>query len=223
MFWKIKSSDDFNYLFLLITRILNIRRKRLSLIEKMLRIFVPFLLILCVNLSPLHDGRRQIITRVKNYLQQYDATTRSGENPNWLENSNKIGFGYNILAASPICFTGPCQMNEFTRSIFKLNYSSSVPGSCTNKLVPNNVELDCLPSGTQSINSEIIETINHLHTSITNKVEFSVGAQLKAISFSYKYSKETQRMIDNIVKNNQISIVSFSWFLHFKEFWSKII
>ncbi|CAF1449949.1 unnamed protein product [Rotaria magnacalcarata] len=174
----------------------------------MFRIFVLFLLLRAVNLSPLHDERRQIITRVKNYLQQYDTTTRSVENPNWLKGSSKVGFGYNLLAASPICFTGSCQTDEFTRAIFKLNYSSSITGSCTDKLVPNNVELDCLPPDTRNIDSEIIETVEHLETFTTKKVEFPIGAQFKANSFSYKHSKETQRMIDNIVKNNQVSILT---------------
>jgi hypothetical protein len=173
----------------------------------MLRFFVLILLFVPVKLSSLHDQRRQTIERVRLYLRQ-GTMARTFSSTNWLENSNKIGFGYNLLGGSPICYTGQCQMDRFTHSIFKLNYTSPAIGSCTNKLVPENVELDCLPSISQTFESENIETIEQLHKSISNKVDVSISAKFRGVEFSYGFSKETQYMIDNIVKKDQISIVS---------------
>jgi len=99
-------------------------------------------------------------------------------------------------------------MNEFTRPIFKLNYASAVPGSCTNKLVPDNVELDCIPTTSLEVDSEIMDTVEHVHTSISNKVKVSLGATYKSLAFSYSFSRETRKMLDNIVKSHQTSIVS---------------
>ena len=151
-----------------------------------------------MSLSPQHNERRQTIERVREYLRK--ANTRSSfRTVDWVENSNKIGFGYNLLAGSPICYSGSCQMDQFTHSIFKLNYSAAVIGSCTNKLVPNNVQLDCLPS--------IEQAIDQLKSSISNRVDISVGVKYKSVGFSYEFSKETRHMIDNIVKQHQTSIV----------------
>jgi hypothetical protein len=156
----------------------------------------------------LHNERLQTIERVRNYLQQFNIGPQIRAPNNWLSNSNKIGVGYNVLEGSPVCYTGACQMNEFTRSIFKLNYASSVPGSCTNELVPDNVELDCLPAASLKIDSEIMDTVEHVHTSISNKVKVSLGATYKSLAFSYSFSRETRKMLDNIVKSHQTSIVS---------------
>lgn len=161
----------------------------------------------CVSLSPQHNARRQLIERVREYLRSANARG-SFRTVDWLENSNKIGFGYNLLAGSPICYSGSCQMDEFTRSIFKLNYTSAAIGSCTNKLVPNHVDLDCVTSTVQTVESEIIDTIDQLHESISNRVEVSIGAKYKNIGFSYQFSKETRHMIDNIVKQHRTSVVS---------------
>lgn len=174
----------------------------------MLRITIVLLLLVSVDTTLLHEKRRLLIERMRLYLRQSEAATQYRGNSNWLPNSNTIGIGYNLLSASPICYTGACQMNEFTHSVFKLNYSSSHPGACTDKLVPNSVSLFCLPSVSQSTVSEIIETAEHLSHSISNKVETSIGAKILGISFSYKYSKQTQRMLDSIVKNHTSSIVS---------------
>lgn len=172
-----------------------------------LPICVTFLLVSFVTLSPLHDERRHIIQRVRNYLQRADVTSRALTTTNWLLNSNKIGFGYNLLSGSPVCYTDKCQMTGFTRSIFKLNYTSPVPGSCTDKLVPNYVELNCISGTSMKVDSEIIDTVEHLHNSISNKVQFSAGIKFKNVGFSYEYSKETRYMLDNIVKKHQTSIV----------------
>ncbi|CAF1177634.1 unnamed protein product, partial [Rotaria sordida] len=65
---------------------------------------------------------------------------------NWLSNSNKIGYGYNPIRGDPVCYTGDCHMSGFGRSIFQLDYTNPPQGSCTTKLIPKNVELDCIPS-----------------------------------------------------------------------------
>jgi hypothetical protein len=173
-----------------------------------LRLCVAFLLFLSVSSSPLHNERRQIIERVRSYLRQSAITPRVLDTIPTLENSNKISFGYNPLSGSPVCYTGECQMAGFTRSIFKLNYTLPVSGSCTTKLVPNNVDLDCVSTTSMKIDSEIIDTVEQLQKSISNKVQFSTGIKVKGVEFSYEYSKETRFMLDNIVKKHQTSIVS---------------
>ncbi|CAF1340921.1 unnamed protein product [Rotaria sordida] len=65
---------------------------------------------------------------------------------NWLPNSNKIAYGYNPIRGDPVCYTGDCHMSGFGRSIFQLDYTNPPQGSCTTKLIPKNVELDCIPS-----------------------------------------------------------------------------
>ncbi|CAF2752456.1 unnamed protein product [Rotaria sp. Silwood2] len=143
------------------------------------------------------------------------------ENSNiYLPNSNKIALGFNPLYGSPVCYTGACQMEGFGHPVFKLQYESSASGSCTNKLIPNFVALDCLPSAVTSASTEVISTLKQLSESISNKIEVSVGASYNAFSFSYTNSKETSYMVDNIVKNNltimytsaQVSQVKLSMF-----------
>jgi hypothetical protein len=99
-------------------------------------------------------------------------------------------------------------MAGFTRSIFKLNYRSPVPGSCTPKLVPDHVELDCLPATELHAGSETIATVEQLKKSISDKIEVSLSASYMIAAFSYSFSKETRYMIDNIVKRDTTSIVS---------------
>jgi hypothetical protein len=149
-----------------------------------LQCLTVFLLLDCVQLATLHDERRQIIEHVRNYLQKSDIALRQGlKTRSQLENSNKIDFVYNLLTDSPVCYTDECQMAGFTRSIFQLNYTSPVPESCTDKLVPDNVDIDCLPL-----------TL----TVISNKVEISIGTKYNGIGFSYRYSKDSQYMLDTI-------------------------
>jgi hypothetical protein len=182
-------------------------------ITMFLQYFVVFLHFLAVNLTSLHNEHRQTIERVEEYLRQFDMKVQIQIPSNYLPNSNKIGSGYDLLAGSPVCYTGACQMTEFTRSIFKLNYTSRAPGSCTNKLIPNNVDLDCIPSTSTKIVSEIIDTVEHVYRSVSNKAKVSVGAKFLAklisLAFSYSSSKETRTMLDNIVKRHQTSIVSY--------------
>lgn len=171
---------------------------------------IILLLLHSVLLTPLHDERRQIIERVRDYLQKSDIVSRKNAMPSLeLPNSNKISFGYNLRSGSPVCYTSACQMGGFTRSIFKLNYSSSAQGSCVDKLVPNNVDLDCRPLTSIEIENDMVDTVEKLHTSISNKIQMSVGIKYKNVGFSYTHSKETRYMLDTIVKNRQTSIVSY--------------
>ncbi|CAF3526942.1 unnamed protein product [Rotaria sp. Silwood2] len=159
------------------------------------------------------DKNLPINDQVQEYLDALDST-------NWLENSNKIGIGYNPLYGTPVCYTGSCQMEGFGRSIFKLNYLRPKPGTCTQKLIPENVDLDCLPSTTWDANTESISTLHELHESITNKVDAAGSGTYSTASFSYKTSVQTRYMVDNIVKKNtttmqttaQISYVKLSMF-----------
>jgi hypothetical protein len=114
-------------------------------------------------------------------------------------NSNKIGLGFNPVYGSPVCYTGVCQMEGFGHPVFKLEYQSSSPGACTDKLIPNFVSLDCLPSVVTSASTEIISTLKELSESISNKIDVSIGASYNAFSFSYTNSKETSYMVDTIV------------------------
>ncbi len=177
----------------------------------LLHYLIVFVLFHSVKLTSLHGERRETIERVRNYLRKFDVPSRrllsmSGG----LENSNKIGLGFNLLTGSPVCFTGECQMDGFTRPIFKLNYLSSVPGSCTDKLIPDNVDLDCIYGASMKIDSEIIDTVEELHKSISNRVQVSIGAVFRNVGFSYGYSRETRYILDTIFKKEQISIVSRS-------------
>ena len=173
------------------------------------RILILLLLTTQVNSSA--SERRQTIERVRNYLQQLDAKpklqSRMSIEPDELQNSNKIGLGYNLLTGSPVCYTGSCQMTGFMHPVFKLNYTSAIPGSCTSKLIPNHVQLDCLPSTSFSINSETIATVEQLKRSITDRIEISLSASYQMVAFSYSFSKETRYMIDNIVKRDTTSMV----------------
>lgn len=155
---------------------------------------------------------RETIERVRQYLEEMDTVsqsdTLSSARTNELENSNKIGLGYNLLAGSPVCYSGSCQMTEFMHPVFKLNYASVAPGSCTSKFVPDYVHLDCLPSTSISVRSETIATMEQLKESITNRIETSVGVSYSLFSFSYAFSKETRYMIDNIVQHDTTVVVS---------------
>ena len=175
-----------------------------------------FILLLALFVTPEVDSSspeyRQTIERVRIYLHrnvvkgrmETDTSTKT----NWLENSNKIGLGYHLLSGSPVCYTGACQMAGFMQPVFKLNYLSPATGSCTSKLVPDHIQLDCLPSTSLKVDSETISTVEQLKKSISNTIEMSISARYIVAAFSYSFLKETRYMIDNIVKRDTTSIVS---------------
>ena len=173
-------------------------------------ILIIFVMVIHGNSST--SERRQTIERVRQYLKEMDVmpqlNVQSIAETNELQNSNKIGLGYNLVTGSPVCYTGSCQMEGFMHPIFKLNYTSAISGSCTSKLIPDHVHLDCLPSTSLDVYSETITTIEQLTKSITDRITISVEASYIVVAFSYSFSKETRYMIDNIVKRDSTSIVS---------------
>ena len=147
--------------------------------------------------------------RVQNYFAALNSS-------NWLANSNKIGMGYNPLYGSPVCYTSSCQMEGFRRSIFKLQYLQPAIGSCTNKLIPEYVQLDCLPSATWNARTETIRTLQQLKESIMNKVGISVGGVIEGVLFSYRTSIETRYMVDNIIQKERTTMQTAADVSHVK-------
>ncbi|CAF1130715.1 unnamed protein product [Rotaria sordida] len=173
------------------------------------------------------NEKAKVYEKVGHYLRNYQLKTKQadGNSDDYYLNSNKIGLGFNPLYGSPFCYTVACQMEGFGHPVFKLQYESSSAGACTNKLIPKFVSFDCLSSVVTSANTEIINTLDQLHESISNKIEVSVGASYGAFSFSYTNSKEIRYMVDNIVKNemslfytsSHVSAVKLSMFEPFME------
>ncbi|CAF4126325.1 unnamed protein product [Rotaria magnacalcarata] len=137
-----------------------------------------------------------------------------------LSNSNKIGRGYNLLTGNPVCYTGTCQMEGFARPIFELNYNKKAQGTCTKALIPDNVDIDCLPSVEVQAGTEIISTLEQLQKSTMRGIEVSAGAKYQMASFSYTHSTQTNYMIDQLVKSNteviyttaKVSVIRLSMF-----------
>lgn len=118
-------------------------------------------------------------------------------------NSNKIGLGYNPLYGSPVCYTGTCQTDGYGHRLFNLNYTQQSQGSCTDQLLPAHVLMLCLPSIEVDAGTEIIDTLDQLQKSTMKGFEISASAEYGPVSASYKYSSQTQYMIDNMIKSNQ--------------------
>ncbi|CAF0899456.1 unnamed protein product, partial [Didymodactylos carnosus] len=167
------------------------------------------------NKTKKKEKRRQrlaIINRVRNHLYQEDlfraiVDDDDGDDSNnittsWLPNSNKIGIGYNPLYGSPVCYTGICHSEGFRRSIFDLTFKQPTEGTCTNKLIPENVELDCVPSSDIVATTESVGTLSELSKSTSDGISFGVDFQYGAFSAGYGHSKETTFMIDNIIKKD---------------------
>lgn len=112
-----------------------------------MRLIVGLLvLLLCPQVHTQTNAEIDAAARdVHRYLNRPIARQSSSEEAA-LENSNKIGIGYNPVLGSPVCYTGECQMEGFARAIFKLNYSKRATGSCTNKMIPEHVDIDCFTS-----------------------------------------------------------------------------
>jgi hypothetical protein len=163
-----------------------------------------FLLLVITSTQSQSDAEVQaIIAQVRGYLTRSSSRsavpTVSNEQ---LQNSNKIGLGYNPILGSPVCYNGDCQMEGFTRPVFNLSFTKRPEGACTNKLIPENVDIDCVPSVTISANTEILSTLNKLFESTVNSIEFSAAAKYMGSSFSYTHSTQTRSMIDTIVQQN---------------------
>jgi hypothetical protein len=157
---------------------------------------------LLVNMLEAVENYEALKQRVETYLNKIQRTKRSDENIAWLQNSNKIGLGYNPIFGSPICFTGDCESDGFRRPIFKLTFTSPEQGSCTDQLIPDHVDLDCLPSSVSSAVSQEINTLDDLKQSTSNGIDINTGLSLFGASFSYDYSEQTTRMVESIVKQS---------------------
>lgn len=146
------------------------------------------------------DEVNAAIIRVREYLRS--PRQASADEILWLQNSGKIGAGYDTVAGSPICYTGSCQMEGFRRPVFKLNMTKKPEGACTSKFIPQYVDIDCLPSTQTTANTESISTLNQLKESTKKGIEISASVGVFDNSFSYSYSHETRSMIDTIVQMN---------------------
>jgi hypothetical protein len=84
----------------------------------MILLLVTILLITQADSSSLE--RRQTIERVRNYLREYDNKTTFVVNSilgtPLLENSDKIGSGYDLLSGTSVCYRDSCQIEGFRRS-----------------------------------------------------------------------------------------------------------
>jgi hypothetical protein len=144
----------------------------------------------------------------KTYVEDHLNKNKNRQtNLHWLPNSNLIGIGYDPVKGSPACYTGTCQMDGFKHSIFELKYTSSRPGSCTNKTVPDNVQLLCLPSAALNAHTEEISTISQLQDSTFQRIDVGVTLYgwgiLQGLFASYGYSKQTTYMANTITEKKQ--------------------
>lgn len=166
-----------------------------------------FIFLLNVVSSYAQHDVRQTTLRVREYLERSFSSSSSiaqkDANINaQLQNSNKIGMGYNPTLGSPVCYTGTCQMEGFARPIFNLSFINRPNGACTTQMIPENVDIDCLPSADISSSTEILQTVDKLFESISNGIDFSSSAKYMGVSFSYKYSSQTRSIIDTMVAKN---------------------
>ena len=147
------------------------------------------------------DEVNAAIVRTRQYLQQSSRLALADETK-CLQNSGKIGSGYDMITGSPICYSGNCQMEGFRRSIFKLNFTKQPEGSCTSKLIPQNVDIDCLSSMQITATTESISTLDELKESTKKGMEVSASVGIFQNSFSYSHSTETRSIIDTVVPMN---------------------
>ncbi|CAF1009936.1 unnamed protein product [Adineta steineri] len=142
---------------------------------------------------------------VRKYLADHQESyepTLGRNDPFWLKNSNTIGLGYNPVYGSPACYTGQCQGDGFRRSVFKLNYTQPASGSCSSRLIPNFVELHCIPSADLQSSTEIISTMNQLSESTSKGISFGADVKYKMFSAGYSQSRETRFMTDQMTKQD---------------------
>lgn len=147
---------------------------------------------------------------VQRYLSQPQPRTSTGNMEEALPNSNKIFLGYNPIYGSPTCFSGDCQMEGFARAVFKSNYQKRPTGSCTTKLIPEHVDLDCLPSIASTTSTEIIDSLDKLQQTVMQGIDVSASVGYKGVSFSYAFSRQTRNMVDTIVRENSTVLFTTS-------------
>ncbi|CAF1031723.1 unnamed protein product [Adineta steineri] len=119
-------------------------------------------------------------------------------NIDWLINSNKIALGYNPSRGNPICYSGDCVMKGFGAPVFKLQYTKRPIGSCLEKLLPEHIEVTCIPASEVNAKTEKISTFYEYKESYSKSE--SSGVNLGIVNFGS--SDETSWMLDNIYKYN---------------------
>jgi len=163
------------------------------------------LLFIVLALAFLAYTKARKFDHVRKYLADHDESftpTLSRNSPVWIKNSNTIGLGYNPLHGSPVCYTGLCQGDGFRHSVFKLNYAQPATGSCTSKLIPDFVELHCVPSADLQTSTEIISTSKQLSESTSKGISFGTDVKYNMLSAGYSQSRETRFMIDHMMKQD---------------------
>ncbi|CAF0764212.1 unnamed protein product [Adineta ricciae] len=162
--------------------------------------FLPIYIFIAISSAAVDDQWAFVRRR----LELSSRTVNIEGNDAWLPNSGKIGCGYNLARGSPVCYTSDCQMNGFGRPVFALEYTKRSVGSCDERLIPDNVNLDCFPSTDSTSNTEVISTLHQLQVSTTKGIDtqtsVSGGFAGYSASFSYAHSEQTRSMIDTIVK-----------------------
>lgn len=106
-----------------------------------LQIIILFTLII-FNTGDLTD--QEVYEQVGLYLQRarlLRARSGKSESTEWLPNSGKLALGFDPVRGDPICFSGECRANGFNQPIFEMNYAKTPSGFCTNKLIPENVNV----------------------------------------------------------------------------------
>lgn len=166
-------------------------------------------LFIALTLTLLAIGEARKFDHVRKYLADHDKSSKPvfkrDANP-WLKNSNTIGLGYNPLYGSPVCYTGVCQGDGFQHAVMKLNYVRAAVGSCTTDLIPDFVELQCIPSSDLQTATEVISDSKHLSDSTLKRVSFGVDVRYRRFIASYFYSKETRSMIDQMTTYNSTAM-----------------
>lgn len=163
--------------------------------------FVFFILMLSTLDAQSPNVINTAIARARRYFLRLGRQSVIDENQ-WLPNSAKIGTGYDLTSGSPVCYTGECQMEGFRLPVFQLDMTKQAKGSCTSKYIPQNVNLDCLPSTQITANTESISTISELMESTKQGIQFSGSSSIYGVSFSYSRSQETRSMINTIYQSN---------------------
>lgn len=168
-----------------------------------MRTYSIVVLLLCLHQLQAQSSREidAAVRRARRSLQLVDRQL-SMNKLNWVPNSGKIGAGFDTVVGSPICYTGECQMEGFRRSVFKLIMTQQAHGSCTDQLIPQNVELDCLPSMQMTASTESISTLHQLQQNTKKGLEISASVEAYGNALSYRYSNEIRSMIDTIVEKN---------------------
>ena len=164
---------------------------------KLFFITVALILLICSEAHKFDYIRKFLAEHEKSSQPRYKRAALD-----WLQNSNTIGLGYNPLYGSPVCYTGACHADGFKHSVVTLNYVDSAVGSCSSKLIPDFVELQCVSSIDLQTSTDTISTVKQLSDSTSQGVSFGPEIKYEMFSAAYSYSKQTRFVIDQIMKQD---------------------